>query len=131
MVDTAPLIAVAQRLIQENGRQISLIQFNSTPQDANRPWRGPSADPRATPDSTLSLFAAFVPPSGARELGLRYVSETLLKRAEQIAIISPGANVDLSIFQEILDTGVYYKMDVLDVLKPGSATVLAFLGVRR
>ncbi len=130
MVDFAALTVTAQRLISENGRSITLVSFDDTLQNPSRPWLGP-ADPRATPASTLVVDAVFVPPSGAAALGLSLQTVDLLKNAEQVAIISPGVDVGLEPFQEIIDGTTRWKIMMTEVLRPASQTVLAFLGVVR
>ena len=130
MVDFTEIITVAQELITENGRSITLVAFNSTPQDPARPWLGPT-DPRAKPDSTLTLDAVFVHPSSATALGLSQSGFDLLKTAEQIAIASPGATADLSVFQEVIDGTTRWKIEKIETLRPGREVVLAFIAVKR
>ncbi len=130
MVDFAPLIATAQRLISENGRSVTLVEFDSAPADGSKPWKG-AADPRAVPDAELTLDAVFVNPGGATSLGLSLETSDFIKRSEQIMIISPGASVDLTEFEEVLDDAVTWKIQGMEILKPGAEVVVAFIGVRR
>ena len=130
MVETAPLIATAQRLITENGREVTFVQFDSTPGDANKPWNGPT-DPRAAPDSTLVLDAVFVAAGAAGGLGLSETVSDLLKRSDQIMIISPGASADMSIYQEVIDGGERWKVVGVETLKPGSSVLINYVGVKR
>lgn len=130
MVDFNRLIATAQRLIVKNGRPVTLLQFDSAPATPSKPWRGAS-DPRATPDSTLDLSAVFVEPESASRLGLSSKSDGLIKRSDQILIVSPGAAVDVTIFHEVVDTPSNWKIQGVEVLRPGDEIVLAFIGVRR
>ena len=130
MVDTTAIIETAQRLITENGRSVTFVQFDSTPGDAAKPWNGPT-DPRATPDSTLTVDAVFVPPSSASSLGLKDEVNDLVKRSEQIMIVSPGAAADLSIYQEVTDGGEQWKIVGVETLKPGASVMLNYVGVRR
>lgn len=129
MVDLAPLIVTAQRLITENGRSVTFIQHDSTPAVSANPWDGPT-DARAAPDSTAVMDAVFVNPGSAAQLGLATEQADLIMKSEQIMIVSPGA-VDLDIFQEVLDAGTYWKIMNIQVLKPGSVIALAFIGVAR
>ncbi len=129
-IDVTALIATAQRLITENGRSVTFIEFNSTPAEADKPWNGPT-DPRATPDSTAAHDAVFVEPSSAVKLGLSSEASDLIKRSDQIMIVSPGAAVDLRIYQEVDDDSQRWKITAVEILKPGSSTMLAFVGVRR
>lgn len=130
MVDTTKLIATAQRLIKKNGRAVQLLQFDSAPANPSQPWKG-NADPRATPDATLDLSAVFVQPSSAVRLGLSAESSDLIKRSEQILIVSPGPTVDVRVFHEVVDDTENWKIQGVEILKPGSEVLLAFIGVRR
>ena len=130
-VDYAAVLATAQRLLTENGRSVTLVNFDSTPADPNRPWLGPATDPRDTPDSTLTLDAVAVAPSGVVNLGLAFEADDLIKDAAEILICSPGANVDLTVFEEVIDETVRWKIIGIQVLRPATITVLAFIGVER
>lgn len=129
MVDFASLVVTAQRLIKENGRTVTFIRHDQTLGDANKPWQGPS-DPRATPDTTSVQDAVFVEPSSAILLGIASEQSDLIMNSQKIMMVSPGV-VDLTTFQEVLDESIYWKITKIELLRPGSTTVLAFIGVRR
>lgn len=131
MVDLTPLIATAQRLITENGRAVTLVQFNTTPSNSDKPWLGP-ADPRSSPDSTLAVDAVFVNPGETFSLGASFKVSDLMKRSEQIMLVSPGASADMSLYNEVIDTdGSKWKIDQIEVLKPGTSVALVYVGVSR
>lgn len=130
MVDYVSLTATAQRLITKNGRSVTLLKFDSTPEEAAKPWNGPS-NPRGTPDAELPIDAVFVEPSAAVKLGLSLETDDLVKRSEQIMIVSPGVAADLSTYNEVLDDSEYWKITGIQVLKPASSVVLGFVGVAR
>lgn len=129
MVDLAPIIATAQRLITENGRSVTFVRQDQTLSDAAQPWLGP-ANPRTTPNATLVVDAVFVDPSGAVKLGLSSEQSDLIMNSDQILIVSAGAT-NLLQFQEVLDEGVYWKITTIETLRPGATTVLSFVGVKR
>lgn len=128
MVDTAPLIATAQRLITENGRSVTLVQLDTTLQDSDRPWLGP-ADARAVPESTLVLDGVFVTPSDAAKLGISLESDDMIKLSEKIMMISPGPAVDISIYDEVIDGSDRLKIVASEQLKPGDELLIAFMGL--
>lgn len=129
MVDYVALAATAQRLIQENGRSISLISFNATAADANKPWRG-ATDPRVSPSASLTLYGCFVEPSSAIRLGMSTETSDLLKRSTQIVMVASTA--DLSSYNEIIDSDTTrWKIEGMEKLKPGETTLLYFIGVKR
>ncbi len=129
MADLVKLVATAQRLIKANGRSVTIIRHDETLADAAKPWDGPTSA-RTTPDETSALDAVFVPPASAVRLGLSTEQNDLIIRSEQIMIIAPGA-VDLTRFQEVLDGDVYWKITMVETLKPGPTLLLAFMGVKR
>lgn len=129
MVDAVKLAATALRLLNDNGRSVTFIQHDTTPEIAAQPWDGPAA-PRTTPASTLVLSAVFAHPRFVDRLGLTIEVDDLIRRSEQIMIVSQGTN-DLSIFQEVLDGTTYWKITGVEILRPGDTTLLGFVGVRR
>ncbi len=132
MVDYVRLQATAQRLIQANGRQVTLIKLGRTPDDPAMPWRG-TTTARSVPDTTVTRYAVFVPPSGAAELGLSTTNVDEIKRSEQICIVEPGDTaVELEKYDEIEDAdGKRWKITFSEVLKPADLRLLYFFGVRR
>lgn len=129
MVDLVSLLANAQRLVKASGRSVTFIRHNQTLSDPAKPWLGPT-DPRASPDTTSVQSAVFVEPSSAVRLGIASEQSDLIMMSEQIMIVSAGT-VDLTTFQEVLDDGVYWKITKIELLKPGSTAMLAFVGVKR
>jgi len=129
--DYTGLVADAQALIFEFGRSVSFIKFDTTPADAAQPWLGAAA-PRTVPDATLAVNAVFVEPDSTRALGLSHTDNDMVKRSEQIMILSPGASDDLDTYQEVIDSdGTRWKVVGVQVLKPAEVVVLAFVGVMR
>ncbi len=56
--DYTEMVATADELIQEFGRQVTFVKTSSTPSDVTKPWRGEVV----ADDSTLSgVWAAIVP----------------------------------------------------------------------
>lgn len=139
--DYAELIGVAQDLLAEFGRAVKLLGYTGqTPTDTNKPWKSPTGAP-----DELELDAAFVPPNTVRQFGLTALGEgtdfsDLVAKSEQIAIVSPGAQVDLRNYTVLIDIRQINTWTVhqnrwgiigLQVLRPGDDVVLGFLGVRR
>lgn len=129
-IDYQALATVAQGLIEEFGRQVTVIRFAQAPDDADEPWRG-AADPRSTPDALLTTGAVFVEPSSATRLGMRAIPEDLLRRVTAVALVAPGpANVfDLATANELIDGAARRKILVVDTLRPADTTLIYFLGV--
>ena len=116
MADRSPQIATAQRLISRYGRPVTLEKL------------GPSSGGKATVSDALQVDAVFVGPSS---LGFEARSSALVRRAEQIALVAPGVDVDLNAYQRIQDAGIEWAIEGVEVLRPGSQTVLGYLSVKR
>lgn len=131
MKDYTPNIATAQRLIAKFGRPVILRNEDQTPVDEERPW-GPDLD---TGDLSLSTFGVFVPPNQVRIFGLSALGDAtefrdMVTFSEQIMICSPG-EVDAKSFDIVIDAGVHWRINGIQILKPGTQTVLCYFGIRR
>lgn len=129
MVDQVRLKEVANRLIAANGRDVSFIEFDTTLADPAKPWEGP-ADPRAVPDSQADLKGLFTPPTERDALGWGIRWTDLMANSDQFIIVEPET-YDLSIFQEVIDGALRWKINEVQILRPGTITLLAFVGVSR
>lgn len=128
--DYSEVIAVADELTQEFGRQVTFVRDNETPDDANKPWGGSTGA-----DTTVDLWGVFVPPNTVRQFGVTALGQgtewkDLIAFSEQIAIVYPGVN-DLRNFTYMQDGAERWNIIGLQVLKPAADNVLAFVGVRR
>ncbi len=127
MADHGKFAALATRLITKNGRLITMQRLSSTAADPNKPWNGPGAPTVAS--AVPNVPAVFVPPGGG--LGRDIVTEDLLQRVEQVALIAP-LQEGLETMHRIIDTdGQAWKIDWVQVLKPADKTVLYVVGVTR
>lgn len=124
--DYTEFAQLAQELISENGRTVTLQKLDATAADASKPWKGAGAP---TVAQSKAVPAVFVPPSGSG-LGRDIVKEELLDRVEQVALVAP-TDVSLEDFHTILDDGVRWNIDWAQVLKPGPTVVLYVFGVKR
>jgi hypothetical protein len=129
-VDYVELAGIANTLIADAGRDVTVNRYRQTPADAAKPWRGPSS-PTTTPDATTTVKAVFVSPGGAPSLGLKAIDVDLMKRTEEICLIGPGATYDLGTANEVVDGGVHKRVLFVETLKPGDTVLLYVLGVAR
>lgn len=122
MVDYASLAATAERLIDENGRDVTLVKRSETPADVSKPWRGTLAD-----DTTLVVKAAIVPFEAEDQEG------DLVRREDKQAFVA--ANVtspnEIENFDEVDDGADTYKIVSADVIEPGDTRVLYVLQLRK
>ncbi len=129
----APVQTIAIDLITRFGRSMTFERFDQTEQDASAPWDGP-ADPRTTPDATLTADAVAAEPESAVKLGLEALDNELLKKIDQILIVSPPLTFttdDLETFNEVIDNSIRYRIEFVRKLKPGNLTLLYFVGISR
>jgi hypothetical protein len=125
----AELAATALELVTEFGKVVSLRRLDTTPPDADMPWRGP-VNPRATPAATLSVPATMVEPSSLQTLGVNVTLIDWLPRAQQIAIIADTG--DLSAFNELVDTdSSVWRVVGVSALNPGGTRLLHYVGLSR
>lgn len=131
-INYTQLAATAKALVDANGRDVTVIRFDQTPQDTNKPWNGP-ADPDATPDATATVKGCFVS-TDERVLGGLTVDEDLLKRTSEVCLIAPGTvspPYDLRTANEIIDGTEHLKITFVQRLKPADVVLLYFVGVAR
>ena len=116
-------------LINRFGRSVTFVQLDETPTDPAKPWDG-ATDPRASPESTSVHTAVFVEPVAADKLGLSSTTDDLIKRSNQIMLVS-DETVDFRIFDEVIDGSTRWKIVFTEDLTPGDTKVLSFVGVAR
>lgn len=126
--NTARQVALAQRLIEKNGRGVTFQRFSATAADPDKPWKGPGVPTVAQSQATSAVF---LPANGAMDLGSLGIDKELLKRVEQVCLVAGIDGTDLSAFTAILDGSSRFKIDWFRGLKPSDATVLYVFGVSR
>lgn len=131
-VDYNALAATARGLVEANGRQVTLRKLATTPADANKPWRG-AASPAGAPAAQAAPYGVAVPPSSAVALGMSTKDTDLVKRSEQIFILTPveGETLDYSTMTELVDGTEPYRIVAVEKLRPADVTLLYFVGVAR
>lgn len=126
MVDYASLAATAQRLIDANGRSVTLIKQGTHPQNHDEPWRGQSSYPVAE----VTGGAVFV---AASDLGHMVEDTEGLKRAEKVALFAADADEgnQLELFDVLKDGNVRWLIKHAEVLQPGNIRLVYVFGVSR
>lgn len=130
-VDLVKMAVMAERLIAQSGRAVTIIKFNTTPADAAQPWKG-AADPRVDPDGSVSTTACFVEPSSMVSLGMSTVDSDLVKQSTKIMLVSPGETIseDLTKYDEVIDfDGTRWKIVTVETLQPAENVILYYIGV--
>lgn len=128
-IDYIEMATVAQELVDDNGRNVTIIRWKQTAADATKPWEGPD-DPRGTPDATDSVKGCFVSMEGSG-LSKETIDEDALKRTGDVCLIGPGASFDLATANELIDGSVHKKITFVRTLKPADTVLLYYVGVER
>lgn len=138
MVDFASAAATAKRLIEANGRTVTLLKLNRTEADPTKPWRGPDtdADPSAAGEGgKLVVKAAFVPARGTgfgRDINAS--PNPLLSDVEQFALIAAASlptGTDLEDFDLMRDRSKLWRIIFAGLLAPADTDVVWEVGVGR
>lgn len=122
------LLPMINRLLAKHGRSITFIEIGEAPADPLFPFEGPT-DPIATQQRTLVTKGCFVEPDSLQRLGLTKRIEELLQRSDRICLV-PGPAV-LDGYNVIEDEGSTYKIVDFETLRPGTTTLLHFVGTFR
>lgn len=130
MDDYEEIRQIAQELVTEWGRTVTLVRPSETPVDATRPWIGNIDD-----DFTLVVPAIQVLPNQVRIFGLSALGESgkldeLMQISQLIYVVFQG-EVDLRQFTFLLDGGVRYNINSTQALKPANVTLLGYIGASR
>lgn len=133
MVNFTALAATAKRLVEANGRAVSLLKDNRDPDNPAQPWRGTSTAPSA-PEDTQAAIIAFVP-AGGSGLG-RLASDaagTLLVQLDQVGLLAATTvdGIDVEKFDRVLDDGTSWRIVTRAKLQPSTTAVLWVLGLKR
>jgi hypothetical protein len=142
VVDYDKLAATAKRLVEANGRAVTLLKANRSPETPSEPWRGPdvSDEPGVAEggDSISGVLACFVPlGSGLGLLGMDRAAEidggpSLLRNVEQVALVAATSlpnGTDLAEFDAIRDGGRIWKIHIVSSLRPATTGLIWSLGV--
>jgi hypothetical protein len=119
-------LPMIQRLLAKNGRPVTLIELETA---GAVPGEGP-ADPRNPPKRSLTTVGCFVEPDSLQRLGISTAFEELLQRSKRICLV-PGSAGVLDGYTEILDESKYYGISGIETLRPGTTTLLHFVGTKR
>lgn len=126
MADHSKFVALAVRLIEKNGRFVSLQKISGTTVGSPTPWK--NSAPAAPTSIVQHVPAVFVPVSG-KELGSIITDKDMLKRVTQVALIAPHTE-DLSEMTEIIDREVW-RVEWVHILKPADQICLYAFGLTR
>ncbi len=117
MVDYVKLAATAKRLIDANGRAISIVPRSLA--DPSKPWLGTVDD---TPVPAIGVFT---------EYNRRDIDGTKIQRSDQeLSIAADGLAVDIENVDAVLDGATTWQVVDTTVVKPGPIVLVYKLQVR-
>jgi hypothetical protein len=122
VADYDKLLATARRLIEENGRTLTLRKPSTTPQDATKPWRGPASGSETSEDVTGVV------------VGLALTEETrdLIQRGYKQALVAPPeTETDLKGYKTLVDGEEVWHVESVQVVKPGDVALLYKFTIRK
>jgi len=121
--DYSEITAVADRLISEFGRSITLFRPSTVSATSSEPWKEPEtfSFAAATSDQKAVVDAVWI---GAGETEFREVSGGLIRRGAAGFLISGTVNRPVEKFVAIDDGGELWKIQKVEVLKPGETVLL-------
>jgi hypothetical protein len=128
VADFVKLAATAKRLIEKNGRTLSLYKRSTTPANALQPWRGTAAaDADGDP---LDLIVCVVPASGSGFGRERVVDGELAEAFSEVGLIAASsvpAGVDLERFSSLVDGKRAWKINKVGKLQPADVPLVFVL----
>lgn len=128
MADLAKAAQTAKRLIEANGRQVTLVKYGNAPQDQDKPWRGR----KEYREAEVAAYAAFVPRTMLK--ATIATNEQGVIREANYALVSAAddGGYELEHFNAMIDVdGTEWKLVGCELINPGSARVLYQFEVKR
>lgn len=124
MVNQVKLAKTAKRLIEANGRELTLVNESTTSADPLKPHRGrvESADVTTTVIGIITNYR------------LSQIDGHLIRRGDKRCVIaanSLASGIVLTDYEKLIDTGVSYKIKDIEPVKPGKVPLIYFLQLRR
>lgn len=130
--DYSEFVVLANELITESGRPVTLYQLSAANADNAKPWRGAGVATQINPVATYGAFV--VPntsiPTESRGLAFDWIDDDLLKRARELCLV-PANGLDLTDYKELTDGGQLFKIIWGQAFKPGPTIVFYVFGLAK
>lgn len=131
MVDFASFRNLAERLIEANGRELSLVRRDQgNPTDPAKPWRG------STEAGTITVVVKGV----FIEFEKEDFDGTLVRRGDKRVLIADksvtdeggsAANLKIEDYDHILDGGTRWKIMKAELIAPGDTRIMFDIHARQ
>ncbi len=122
---------LAERLIESNGRSLSLVRRDQgNPTDPAKPWRGSTE----AAEVTVVVKGVFI------EFEKEDFDGTLVRRGDKRILIADksvtdeggtSSNLKIEDYDHILDAGVRWKIMQAELIEPGSTRIMFDIHVRQ
>lgn len=121
MVNYTRIASTAQRLINDNGRDVSLKRISRTPGDSNKPWRGPAAA-----EESFTVKAVVFPYEE------KDVDGSIVRLGDKRMYVAANAlGQEMATMDAVEDGGVRYRIVVANIIAPGAVSVVYEIQLRR
>ncbi|HWV46420.1 MAG TPA: hypothetical protein VN039_10460 [Nitrospira sp.] len=128
MADHQEFLDLANEMILEEGRQVTLQTLNPAVSDPATPWKTVGQ----TFNALAVVMAVFVPVTGYTKLGDEIVDLEMFKNSQQVCLIGGGdGQTEMETAVAILDEGNQWKVDRVLKLRPAGLSILYAFGVSR
>ncbi len=122
-IDYTALSATAQTLVEENGRDVTLVKKSEVPLNPTQPWRG------NTITEVTQLIKAVMTDYERED-----IDGDLIRKGDQLAVVAeqsaPGiAFEDYEILRD--DEDQEWRIIMVDKIRPGPTTVLFLIQLRK
>ena len=131
MVDYAKFRSLAERLIEENGRVLSLVRRDQgNPTDPAKPWRG-STEAATITVAVLGVVIDFEKEDFDGSLVRRGDKRILISDKSVIDEGGSAANLQIEDYDHILDGTTRWKILGVSLIEPGDTRIMYDIQVRQ
>ena len=131
MVDYVSFQNLAERLIEANGRDLSLVRRDQdNPVDPAKPWRG-STEAATITVVVKGVFVDFEKQDFDGSLVRRGDKRVLIAAKSVTDEGGSAANLKIEDYDHVLDAGVRWKIITTELVEPGPLRILFDLQVRQ
>ena len=128
MANFTKLALTAKRLIEANGRPITVVKYGNASQDQDKPWRGR----KEYREAEVTGYGAFVPRTQLLATTAANVDGVIREADYFLFSGADDGGYELEKFNAIIDSdGSEWKIASCELINPGSTRVLYQIEVTR
>lgn len=118
-INYTELLAEVKTVIEENGRAMTLVKQNDTPDDADVPWKDLTGSNTSTP------FIGVVGTFEWMEQG-----DSIVRRGDKKVLAHADLGVDLDEYDQLIDGATTWNIIGMDKVSPGTKDLMYIMQVR-